>query len=249
MSQFLRGLLGVASGAGQGYFRGKAMQADEQDRQRRAGMEEERLGMARANHAASEAERQRREDERKSEVSGNFKEHLRNVSMGARHGGMLDNLMRNPDDEEAANTLLRENPQMLSQARTELGRRQPEPVRPPPNRTTNRGIEEFRDGEWAPTGLTPYRAPERGGGGGGSDDPSQAELEAAQGRGIIRAMGRLKPDEQAWLREGIEEQVAANPRMSREQAAYRVMQGVRATRQNSGAFEVIMNLLQPGGTP
>jgi hypothetical protein len=44
---------------------------------------------------------------------------------------------------------------------TVLGELQEEPA---PQRTTNRGIEEFRNGQWVPTGLRPYQAPTGGGG-------------------------------------------------------------------------------------
>ena len=222
MSDFLRGLLGVAQGAGQGYFRGKAMQRDQ-------AMEDERLAMARERErlAQEDQEFQRQDRERQAQAraateSQRIRDEFRRVSMGARHGGMLQRLMQNPEDTEAANTLLAENPQMLSAARVEQGRREPDPVRPPPSRQTDRGIEEFVNGAWAPTGRTPWRAPLRGGEGGGGDAaPRKSEQdEEIQGQAIMRQMKGQPPEIQRRFAESFSQ--AFTPQVSPGRIAFRV---------------------------
>lgn len=221
MSDFLRGLLGVAQGAGQGYFRGKAMQRDQ-------AMEDERLAMARKREQLAEEDqrfqqedRERRAAEGRTKASNDIRDQLRQVMTGARHGGLLKSLMANPNDTEAANTLMAENPQMLTAARTELGRREPKELRPPPSRTTDRGIEEFTDGAWAPTGRTPYRAPLRSGGGGGDAAPRKSEQdEEIQGQAIMRQLKGQPPEIQKRFAESFSQ--AFNPQVSPGRIAFRV---------------------------
>lgn len=226
MSDFLRGLLGVAQGAGQGYFRGQAMKAEQAEAEERLAMARERERIAQEDQEFQRQDRERRAAEGRTKVSNDFRDHLRTVSTGARQGGLLQRLMQNPEDTEAANTLLAENPQMLSAARVEQGRREPDPVRPPPSRQTDRGIEEFVNGAWAPTGRTPWRAPLRGGEGGGAPAPRVSEQnEEIQGQAILRQMKGQPPEVQRRFAESFSQ--AFTPDVPPGRIAFRVWQSLQ----------------------
>jgi len=232
MANVLRMLLGGALGAGEGYFRGQDMKRQmEEDAERRAlntrrvDLEEERWRASERERAAREAAAKREND---AKVSQDFRDHFRKVSMGARHGGMLSRLMGNPEDMEARDTLLRENPQMLSQWRTDMKDREPPADRRVTHPVTGEPFASPQEYlQWKASESAAGRAPRETP---GESGPSKSEQdEAMQGLAILNSANQMDPETKRRFLQAFQQATAAYPG-SAGRAAYRAWQGGRLLR-------------------
>lgn len=229
MSDFLRGLLGVAQGAGQGYFRGQAMKAEQAEAEERLAMARERERLAQEDQDFQRQDRERQAQARAATESQRIRDEFRRVSMGARHGGMLRGLMTNPNDKTLREQLLLENPKMLGDFDQEQKRQAPPAAPKPP--WEREGFGEGDAGRKAMLGWTRERAQAGwrdrvGSGGGGAPAPRVSEQnEEIQGQAILRQMKGQPPEVQRRFAESFSQ--AFTPDVPPGRIAFRVWQSLQ----------------------
>lgn len=133
MSDFLRGLLGVAQGAGQGYFRGQAMKAEQAEAEERLAMARERERIAQEDQRFQREDRERQARERDVAESNRLRQGIGGVLRGAAIADLVRQSLQPGEGALAARDRLAQiAPERLTGVRQELKDREPPaPVKKP----------------------------------------------------------------------------------------------------------------------